>query len=130
MIFSYFQLPNYQRFRSNETAMQYIFSDQDTSTDAYSRFVANPLLHVTEILKYKYTHLDMPFLRMFKQFHMFPNSYRVKFILYDRWTTNNSYGGIVKAFAEDEVDFLYGFVLLAVDRINHFTPIMQFAEMR
>lgn len=124
-----FQLPNYQRFESNETAIQYIFSDRDTSIDTFPRFSATALSHLSDILKYKYFNWLWTFWQK-KNSYLFFIFDSVQLILYDAWTTNDSYGGVLQAFADDQVDFLYGNTVLQVNRLNYVSPIMQYYAMR
>lgn len=45
------------------------------------------------------------------------------FKLYNQWVLNQTYGGIVKAIAEDEIDIFYGILGLTIERAQYYTPI-------
>lgn len=50
--------------------------------------------------------------------------FSVQFQIYNQWVLNQTYGGIVKAIAEDEIDIFYGILGLSIDRIPYYTPIL------
>lgn len=44
---------------------------------------------------------------------------------YDDWLSNATYGGIVKAIAEDEIDVFFGLIGFVAERSSYYSPVIQ-----
>lgn len=57
---------------------------------------------------------------------IYENSISIRF--YKTWLSNSTYGGIVKAIAEDEIDVFCGLIGFVADRASYYTPVMPIAK--
>lgn len=56
--------------------------------------------------------------------------FRLKYELTDRYTSNESSGGLLQLFIEDRIDVAFSVLVMSSERLRFYTPVMKLFNMR
>lgn len=56
--------------------------------------------------------------------------FRLKYELADRYTSNESSGGLLQLFIEDRIDVAFSVLVMSPERLRFYTPVMKLFNMR